>query len=205
MTGTSNEILGVDLRLLDEITGQELAAMGVDPVDATEEQSEKAGERAERKIRAMSKEEREARVRQIEDTETKEHLSSLVTDEILAARNIDYDSAGEDQIAAAATAAAAKVDAMSPEQRKSELERLETVQREKFAAAMKKFEEEMKSERQASPDGAQADGAGATMSRSAQVGFLALLLVTLFGWKSAIFTIVAMLLAYRTASGSVSG
>jgi hypothetical protein len=43
------------------------------------------------------------------------------------------------------------------------------------------------------------------MSTSAQVGFMALLLITLFGWKSAIFTVIAMFLAYRTASGSISG
>lgn len=203
-TGSSNEIFGVDLRLIPSMTDEELRAMGIDPDEATEDQIEMAGDRAEKKIKAMSPAEREAKIAAIEDAETVETLVEYMTEEVLAEKKIEYEDATEEQTTAAETEAKKRVEAIPREKRKTELARLEKASEERMQAAMAKAKAEAEARKargEADPD----DLAGGGLSTGAKVGLFALFFSIFFGWKSLLFTILAMGLAYRTASGAVSG
>jgi hypothetical protein len=179
---------GPDSALVEILADNELKAKSIDPDDPSDAQYEAAHKAAVSKAKSMSRADKEAAIAKAKDDETRAELKEYLSAEILKSSNPGSDPTAA-QEKSAEVQALAKVNAMSAAERQTELKRLEA-----------KYEADMAAEAAADAKSGKSDAVG-TM---AGVGFLFLLGTVLFGIKSAIFSIVALFLAYRTAAGSMS-
>jgi hypothetical protein len=111
---------------------------------------------------------------------------------------VDPENSSEAQDKIAHKQAEAKVAKMNATEKAAELKRLQALEEAEVQEALA----EAKAKHHGSGDtSSESSGAGGT---AMAVGFIMLVLIV-FGWKSAIFMLGALFVAYRTASGSVSG
>jgi hypothetical protein len=183
--------------LVSALAEQDLRQRKIDPDEATDEQMSQARKAARERAKTMSPADQQKALRQQEEQEITDQLEAYVVLDVLKERNIDPDDADEAQEAMAEKEAAKRVAAIPAAKRADELKRREA----QAEAEMKKALEEAQDKRDASGEDADDDEGGGTVARA---GFLLFMLLLIFGWKSALFMILGMGLAYTTAAGSVT-
>ncbi len=183
--------------LVSALAEQDLRQRKIDPDEATDEQMSQARKAARERAKTMSPADQQKALRQQEEQEITDQLEAYVVLDVLKERNIDPDDADEAQEAMAEKEAAKRVAAIPAAKRADELKRREA----QAEAEMKKALEEAQDKRDASGEDADDDEGGGTVARA---GFLLFMLLLIFGWKSALFMILGMGLAYTTAAGTVT-
>jgi hypothetical protein len=165
-----------------------LRSKGLDPEKTSFEQDNEAYEIAQEKLEKMTPAQIKALEARADEQELKEELETYMAYEILQNMKIDPDNANETQEMMARRQAQQKINAMNPQQRQAELARLEKKMEAEIAAANAESGDE---------DGEEGGSAAGA------VGLLFFILL-IVGWKSILFIIIAMSIAYKTAAGSVS-
>lgn len=188
-----------DERVVDMVIEQELAAKGGDVEDYSDEQYEAVLKSTKKKLASMPKSEYDALLAKAEAKEADDELLAYVHDDMLRAMNVDPEDPSEAQDAIAEKQAQAKIAKMSASEKKAELKRLQDLEEAEFQKALA----DAKAEADKLPASERRSGGGGSAVAGA-VGFIMILLIV-FGWKSAIFMLGALFVAYRTAAGSVSG
>jgi hypothetical protein len=193
--------------VMDVLIDQELRAAGVNPDDADDEQYEAADKRARKKYKKMPREERLAIIQKARESDVREELTEYVAYELMKEQKIDEDNATMEQWLAAKKAADQRVAPMTLAQREEELKRYQEQEEKELEAAMKAEAEAAKTEAAAAKARGETpkEDPSETGLSGSQTGFIVLLLLVLFGWKSILFAILAAAMAYRTAAGSVWG
>jgi len=135
------------------------------------------------------------------DSDDHDELVADVAEDQLRAQKIDPEKATDAQTEVAKKAAELKVSHMTHSQQAAELQRYRDKDEQVARAAAAKA---------GAPgaNGGSSSGSGASSDNGhklgAAVGAL-LILIIFFGWKSSIFMLLTLGIAYRTASGSMSG
>ncbi len=187
-----------DERVVDMLVEDYLKSKGTNSEDATIAQHEAAYKSASKQLKAMSKPQYQEALKRAEDLEKREELVEYVADDVLKnTMKVDPENANDTQMKLAEKQARTKVDAMTPQQRTAELKRLEGAASAEMKAKLAELE------KNGAKGGGESDSSDAGGTAGA-VGFVVLLLL-LFGWKSALFMIGALVIAFRTAAGSTSG
>jgi hypothetical protein len=189
-----------DERVVEMLAEEHLKSRKIDPEDASFDQHEAALRAAGKKLKKMPKQEYEALLAKVKDQDAQEELVGYVTEDVLKnTMQLNPEKASDSQRMVAEKLAQKKVAAMTPDQRVAEHKRLAALAEAQAAKELAEFEKKLAEEN---------DSGGAKPNRShsaaAAVGFVFILLL-MFGWKSVIFMLGALFIAYRTASGSVHG
>lgn len=158
----------------------------------------------EKKLKAMPKQQYDAMVKKYDDEEKAARLESLVTDDILKmVVGVHPDRASSVEYAQAERGAKEKIAKMTQVQRDAEYKRLNAEHEKEMAdarAAMKKEREARAAARGRTVEEEESTARGA----AAAIGVIVIFFLVFGGFWGVIFTIMALALAYRTASGSVS-
>ena len=187
-----------DERVVDMLVEQELKSKNIDPDDYSDEQYTAALKAADKKLAAMPKSEYEALVKQADAKDSDDELIMYVSDDILKnTMKIDPENSNEVQDAAAHKQAEAKVAKMNSTEKAAELKRLQAIEEAEVAKAVAAAKS-----RSGGDSTTEHHSSGSAVAGA--IGFIFILLIV-FGWKSAIFMLGALFVAYRTASGSISG
>lgn len=188
-----------DERVVDMMIDQEYAARNLDPEETTFEEDEQVWKAVDQKLSAMSDAEMKAAVTRAEDHALVTDLTEYMTWEVLEGMKIDPDDVNEAQYAMAEQRASQKVAEMTVDQRRAELKRLEAKAEAEFEAAIAAAEAEDDGEMSDEEEGSGVGGAVAL------AGMGLFMYILLGGWKSILFLFLAVSIAYKTASGGVSG
>ena len=189
-----------DERVVEVLAEEHLKSRNIDPDDATLDQHEAALSAAGKKLKKMPKQEYQALLEKVQDQEMQEELVEYVADDVLKnTMRVDPDEASDGQREVAEKQAQKKVAAMTPAQRVAEHKRLEALAEAQAAKELEEMEKALADE-----DDAGGDKPNRSASAARAIGLVVILLL-LFGWKSVIFMLGALFIAYRTAAGSVHG
>ena len=190
-----------DERIVDDLYEKELRAKKVEEDEETDEQAEAAYKAVEKKLKGMPKSEYNALVAKFDREEQAEELEMYLADEILLKEHgVNPDAASEVQSEQANKAAKERVAKMSPTQRDAEYKRLAAQEEKELAAEEAKDKAELAAKR------ARGEDTGERAARNAAVAVVSIVvfLAIFGGFKGVFWTILALGLAYRTASGSIS-
>jgi hypothetical protein len=189
-----------DERVVDTLVEDHVKA---NKLDLDNERQEAAAYQAvEKKLKAMPKTQYDAMVAKFEHEEAMAQLEDYMVEEILKKdHNIHPDAAGSVQWDQATKSAQERLAKMTQPQKDAEYKRLhaEDAKREAQALAARQAERAARKARGEDPD---ADGisSGAVFA----VGAIVIFFLVFGGIKGMICTLIALGLAYRTASGAVS-
>lgn len=194
-----------DERVVDLMMEEEYAARQLDSDETSVEEDEAVMKAVEKKLAKMSKTEMDAAVARVEDATLNDDLAEYMVYAELETMKVDPGDANEVQITFAEKQAADKIAKMTVPERKAELKRLEAKEEAEYAAAAA-AEAEADASAGASGDEAYSDDEESGAGGAVALAGLGLLFYIFFGgWKSILFLVLAVSLAYRTASGSASG
>ncbi|MEA2710998.1 MAG: hypothetical protein QOF78_3599 [Phycisphaerales bacterium] len=158
----------------------------------------------EKKLKAMPKPQYDAWVKKLDAEEKADRLQHYVTDDIIKtvigthpsrASSVEYESAVK--------AATEKIAGMTQAQRDAEYTRLDAEHAKARANALAQMKKE-REERAASRGRTVEDEERAASGAAAAIGAIVIFFLVFGGFRGVIFTLLALGLAYRTASGSVS-
>jgi hypothetical protein len=191
-----------DERVVDMLVEEHFKSRNIDPDEVSFDQHEAALRAVGKKLKKMPRQEYEALLAKVQEDETQEELVEYVTDEVLKnTMQVNPDDASDAQRVVAEKQAQKKVAAMTPAQRAAEHKRLTALAEAQAAKELAELEKALADEEDADGEG---DKPSRGRSAAAAIGFVVILLL-MFGWKSIIFMLGALFIAYRTASGSVHG
>jgi len=183
------------------LADQELASQGANPdaIGADEASLKRyiaALKRAGERVKKMSDSEYEAALVKAQQKEVRDELIAGQLDTQLRKMGVnpDFQKVEHDTIVKARKQLAAQVDAMTPDQQKAQLKKVNA----EFEAKMQKELAELR-EKAAKPSDSSDSGSG--IGSSAPLGVLLLL----FGILPLLFMLLAMAAAYQTAAGTVKG
>jgi hypothetical protein len=186
-----------DDRVIEMLAQDQLKAMHVKPEDATVEQEKVAYAAAKMQIKKMSKKEYDAAIKRADEKEKLDELIGMEAEEIMRGMPKPNNlKEGFAALAAASKQARAKVEAMTPAQREAEIKRLGDAETRNAEIDRQRAQNDRAAEN--------GDDSSSGGSAAKTAGFVVLLLLV-FGWKSALFMVLGLGAAYKTASGSVSG
>src|SRR5581483_1431992 len=189
-SNTESALGKYDQRVVEQMVDEQLKSANQDPEDADDNATERARKATLAKLQSMSPAEYQAKVKKAKDDGEVQELVSLESEE--AASHIDHTVGHRQQFEAMLDAekkAKDKVLAMTPAERQAELARLRTAEQAEAQAAAARA--------------AAARASNPTSSASASLG-MAVIVLLIFGIRPIIIMILAMGIAYRTASGSVT-
>jgi hypothetical protein len=182
-----------DHRVVEMLTNENLRAKNIDPENADYEQYDAAEEAALKKLEKTNETEMKALVAKADEVEAKEELETYVAYDTLKRMNINPDDANETQRAMARKQARQRIDPMTPAQREAEKKRVMAAHPEVAAHVQENSE--------AGDGDADEDEEG---SSAGETAVFIVILFLVFGWKSLIFLLLAVSIAYKTAAGAVS-
>ena len=158
----------------------------------------------EKKLKAMPKAQYDALVKKYDDEEKAERLESLVTEDILKmvigvhpdrASSVEYDQAQK--------GAKEKIAKMTPAERDAEYKRLNAAHEKAIAEARAEYQKE-RAARAAARGRTVEEEESTARGAAVAIGAIVIFFLIFGGFWGIIFTLMALALAYRTASGSVT-
>jgi hypothetical protein len=190
-----------DERVVEKLHEDELKVMKVEPGDEDKKQNVAAYQAVEKKLKAMPKAQYNAMVAKFDQDEREQELAGYLTEDLIKKQfNVHPDSATGQQWEMASKQAKEKMASMTQAQKDAEHKKL-------AAAEEKELQEQIakaKAERAARKARGEDDGSGAAAGAAAAIGFVFIMFLVFGGFKGFLFTLGALFLAYRSASGSVS-
>jgi hypothetical protein len=173
----------------------------IDPVDR---QQVAVYQAVDKQLKAMPKAQYDAMVAKIEKDEQDSRLDDYLTEDILKTQvNVHPDRASSVEFAGAAKAAKEKIAGMTQPQRDAEYKRL-NAQHEKEQEAARAAWQKEQAARRAARGKAGEDADRAVAHAAVALGAVAIFFLVFGGIGGGVLILLALGLAYRTASGSIS-
>jgi len=158
----------------------------------------------EAKLKAMPKTQYDAWVKKLDDEAKAQHLEQLVTDDILGTIiGVNPDRASSVENDQASKAAKEKIAKMTQPQRDAEYKRLNAAHEKEIADRHAAFQKEREA-RAAARGRTVEEEESAARGAAAAIGVIVIFFLVFGGFWGVLCTIMALGVAYRTASGSVT-
>jgi hypothetical protein len=193
-----------DERIVDQLYEEQLKAQKLNDDDIDEKQEAAAYQAVEKKLKAMPETQYKTMVAKFDKEEEAEQLEAYVREDLLLnvigvhpgrASSVEWDQAER--------GAKEKIAKMTPAQRDAEYKRLHAKHEKENAAALAEAQREAAA-RRASRTQEDVDAERATRNAAVAFGAVVIFFLIFGGIRGGILILLALGLAYRTASGSVS-